>query len=51
MAPTWEHVLAIECMRITTSPGRLVPTMKKKTMKYRVVLSRFVHIHLNTNGN
>jgi hypothetical protein len=25
MAPTWGHVLTVECMRTTTSPGRPVP--------------------------
>jgi hypothetical protein len=47
MAPTWGHVLIVECMRTTTSPGRPVPTLKQKTVKSRVVLSPFVHIHQN----
>jgi hypothetical protein len=33
MAPTWGHVLIVECMRTKTSPGRPVPTLNKTNCK------------------
>jgi hypothetical protein len=47
MAPTWVHVLFVECMRTATSLGGPVPTLKQETIKSRVVISPFAHIHQN----